>query len=176
MAGGFSTPEVMTVLRQIGGTRVSPPTLSRWVDLGLVVPSVRKSRASGVSHAWSASDVIGLAWLLQARADGFPVSSYKEALGSLWRRLPALLEQRGPLFFVLVGKDITVLARGEITKRLSPAMRQKMCIWPTPGSMIQVEAALAQLRLHGPSGLSKQAAVGFAARPIAHWQGRLDGS
>ncbi len=165
MAAGFSTPEVMTVLRQIGGIRVSPPTLSRWVDLGVVVPSVRKSRASGVSHTWSASDVIGLAWLLQARADGFPVSTYKEALGTLWRRLPALLKQAGPLFFVLVGRDITVLARGEITKRLSPAMRQKMCIWPTPGSLPQVEAALAQLRPHGPSGLSKQAAAGSLRGP-----------
>src|SRR5262245_18890346 len=138
----------MTVLRQIGGTRVSPPTLSRWVDLGLVVPSVRKSRTSGVSHEWSASDVVGLAWLLQARTDGFPVSTYKEALGALWGRLPALLVQPGPLFFVLVGKDITIMARGEITKRLSPAMRQKMCIWPTPGSLAQVEGALAQVRPH----------------------------
>jgi hypothetical protein len=115
----------MTLLRQIAGTRVSPPTLSRWVDLGLVVPSIRRSRTSGVSHEWSASDVIGLAWLLQARADGFPVSTHKEALRTLWRRIPALLEQPGPLFFVLVGKDITIMARGEITKRLSPTMRQK---------------------------------------------------
>src|SRR5437016_2252605 len=165
MAGGFSTQEVMTVLRQIGGVRVSPPTLSRWVDRDLVVPSVRKSRTSGVSHEWSASDVIGLAWLLQARADGFPVSTYKEALGTLWRRLPALLGQPAPLFFVLVGKDITVMARGEIARRLSPTMRQKMCVWPTPGSLAQVEAALAQLRPHGPSGRSKQAAAGHLRGP-----------
>lgn len=165
MGSGFSTPEVMTVLRQIGGMRVSPPTLSRWVELGLVAPSVRKSRASGVSHEWSASDVIGLAWLLQARADGFPVSTLKEALRPLWRRLPVLLGRPGPLFFVMLGQDITVMARGEITKRLSPAMRQKICIWPAPGSLAQVQAALAELRSHGPSGRSKQAAAGPLRSP-----------
>jgi hypothetical protein len=158
MAGGCSTPEAMAVLRQIVGTRVSPPTLSRWVDVGLVVPSVRKSRTSGMSHEWSPSDIVGLAWLLLARADGFPVSAYREALGTLWRRLPTLLEKPGALFFVVVGKDITVLTRAEIIKGLSVTIRQKMCIWPSPGSLAQVVAALAQLRPHGPSGLSKAGA------------------
>jgi hypothetical protein len=38
-------------------------------------------------------------------------------------------------------------------------MRQKMCIWPTPGSLAQVEAALVQLQPHGPSGLTEQKAT-----------------
>jgi hypothetical protein len=143
---GFSTPHVMAVLRQLMGARISAPTLSRWVDRGLAVPSVAKSRASGVSHLWSATDVIGLAWLLQARGDGLPVSAYGEALEGLWARLPALLRQRGPLFVVVVGRDITVLARAAIARRLSAALHQQLCIWPLPGSLREVERALAELR------------------------------
>jgi hypothetical protein len=149
VAEGFSTAEVMTVLRQVAGLRISAPTLSRWVDRGLVVPSVSKSRASGVSHAWSAPDVIGLAWLLQARGDGLPLAAYRDALAGLWKRLPALLRQRGPLFFVVVGRDITVLAGRAVARRLSASLRQKMCLWPIAGSLRDVETALMQCRRSG---------------------------
>ena len=74
MAGGGSTAQAMAVLRQIVGTRVNLPTLSRWVDLGLVVPSVRKSRTNGMNHEWSPSDIVGagVAFIAAAAEDANP--------------------------------------------------------------------------------------------------------
>src|SRR5579884_2365967 len=104
-------------------------TVERWVERGLVTPSVRRGTQTGLRHEWSAEDVIALAWLADLRAEGTRVSAYALALRQLWRRLPALLGQGGPLFFVTIGRDVTGMRTRTRSTRQAGAASRKRARW-----------------------------------------------
>jgi DNA-binding transcriptional MerR regulator len=111
---------VIAVVRRLAGVSLPLPTIDRWIRAGLITPSVRRARGSGVSHLWSAEDALVLAFLARIRGERMSVYRYRDALRSLRKQLPTLLGQSGELYFVALGNDVTVLrteALGELLER-----------------------------------------------------------
>jgi len=149
---GFQTGDVVRAVGRLVGMHLPKQTVERWVERGLVTPSVRRGTQTGLRHEWSAEDVIALAWLADLRAEGTRVSAYALALRQLWRRLPALLGQGGPLFFVTIGRDVTVMRLDELAGLLREPPRRKISLWPVPASVAQVRADLLRERVPAEGG------------------------
>src|SRR5437879_2680302 len=143
--GGLETRGLLALVSRLGGTPLSPATLDRWIQQGLVAPSLVRSRVRGVSHLWSASDAVLVTWLTRLRADGLEVLSYRRTLrGPGWRRLGAALLRDAPLFLVISGRGTAaVLSTRDLLAHLGAPSRSVLVAWPAiPLDQVRHEAGL----------------------------------
>jgi len=153
MGGGtpaMTRAEVMATLRGLGVPVVPKQTLSSWIRAGVVAPSVRRTRRTGVAHEWSLEDVIGLAWLSRARADGMSVIEHAKAIGQMWKRLPELLQQSGVLYFVVWGREIGVRTEDDLVSLIRSHPVYRVWFWKSPMTIAELRGG------RGDTGLLKQ--------------------
>lgn len=129
--GGLNTFDLLALLGRLEGSPLPHRTLARWARLGLISPSLFRSRSAGCPHRWSAADAVLVGWLARLRADGIDVTQYRRALRAHWDRLTERLNGEGTWFMVAAGPDVVaVLSDAEVLTWLRARSRSSVTVWP----------------------------------------------
>ena len=130
--GGLETRGLLALVSRLGGVSLSSATLDRWIQGGLVTPSLARSRTRGVSHLWSANDAVLVTWLARLRADGLDVFAFRRPLkGPGWSKLGGALTKDPPLFLTITsGGTAAVLRAEDLLAYLRAPSRSVLVVWP----------------------------------------------
>jgi len=145
-AEGYLTPHVIAVVRRLAGLSLPLPTIDRWISAGLITPSVRRARGSGVSHLWATEDVLCLEFLARIRSERMSVYRYRDALRGLRKQIASLLRQPGELYFVAVGSDVTILRTESLAELLDRPSNQTFVVCKVAAPVEAVREELDRVR------------------------------
>ncbi len=139
----LTTQSLLMLSPRLAGAPLTLAMLDRWIQRGVATPSIHRSPKPGRQHQWAPADAALVAGLARLRAEGVDVLRHGPALKRVWPRLVAALEQPGPLFLTMVGRDaVAVLSKADLVVRLDAHVRTPIIAWPLqPLSVIYEETA-----------------------------------
>jgi len=128
---GLGRLELRSLLSKVGHVSLPWQTIARWVSLGLLVPSVRKSAGSTAGHRWSAADVVLVIWIARLRDAGWDVVRLRRAMRTLWGSLTETLDRPDPQYLVLLADDAaSAVSAEELPELLRSRPDAVTAVWP----------------------------------------------
>jgi len=143
---GLKSKDVIELLEALEGGKIDLDRLYYYEEIGLIVPSIRKSQGRGIPRLYSVEDFIMLRWLVSLQRQGVSVQRFRGVIEFLKEKMPDALKK--PQNCVLITDGTSIKFFDKVSSQALDVLRdtgQYLFVFPVGKIAEQSERAIQKL-------------------------------